>query len=171
MKRKLLALIASLAIAGSASAVTYVDNNPANVWLNPLHQSYTGTFDLTSDGFDPSTEQVNSAYVTFTFWDAIFGESFEVEFDGSTVFSNGSFFGFLNLGDWLGASLLLDLNVDGKLSYTVQWLSGEFWLKNARLEGYAEQKPVASVPETGATLLLTGAAFVGLAALRRRRAA
>lgn len=173
MKSKVIALAAALLCASSASAVILTDNNPANVWLNGLNPSYTGNFTLSP--YNPITQQVNSATVTFTLWDSIlFGgtESWTITLDGGAFGSNGSFSGFFNFGGGVTGSALVTLSSTGALSYTVSRNSGEFWLKNALLEadvGARGPGNGASVPDHGSTVLMLVGGLLALGALRRGR--
>ena len=173
MKKLLLSLFASGLIAGTASAATYWDSNPADTWFTALTPSYTGEFTISGvgpgKGFDPFAEVITSASVEFLFGDPFGGtEAFKVEMSGIDFFTQGSFSGSLTLGDTLFGNALIDLQDDGKLSYTVtltgdNWLSG-FWLDNAYLEASTR-----AVPDSASVVGLLGASLIGLSILRRKR--
>jgi hypothetical protein len=188
--KKLLALISvSLALVSGASAASYTDVNPANVrldsnaggyfgpyWIsNPLYNpSYTGTFTLAS--YDPLAEEIVSASVSFKLWDGdLFKETYSLSLS-DMAFSGSNFFGFVTFGGAVVGNALFDLSSTGALSYTITANSGTFWLKEATL--HAESAAIvvpenipASVPETGATAVLTSAALLGLAAFKRKQRA
>lgn len=165
MKKTILAAIFSLCITAGAQATTYIDNNPANVWLNALNPSYTGEFTLA--GYNPATETITSAVADFTFQDLLGGnESLRVDLSGD-ILTSGSFSGKLLLSTGVINSLFT-LDQTGILSYTVSLESGcltEFWLDNAKLTAQAGTR---NVPDSGATVALLGLGLVGLVAAKRR---
>lgn len=162
---RILCLAASFSLAGSlAQAGSYTDNNPANVWLNALNTSYTGTFDVANEGYNPAVETITSAEVEFLLWDLLGSESYSIKFGPETFASGGSFYWFLNLSGSVSGSAFGTLDATGILSYTVYRNSGEFWLKNARLD--VETAP-RQVPDSGATLALLGIAMAAVAGARR----
>jgi hypothetical protein len=164
MKKAILAAIFSLSVVASVHAVTYTDNNPANVWLNGLNPSYTGQFTLA--GYNPVAETITSAAAEFTFWDALGNESFSINMGGDLL-THGSFSGVLVLPtDVVNAWLTLDST--GTLAYTVSLTSGfltEFWLTNASLTAVATAR---NVPDVGATVVLLGLGIIGILAAWRR---
>lgn len=170
MKNALLAAAASLFIHVTTSfAGTYSDDNPANVWLNALHPSYTGTFDIASDGYDSTAETVLSAYAEFLFFDLVLNESLTVTVGGENFASHGSFFMFLTIGDDVLGSALLDLDADGILSYTITRASGEFWLKHASLTAITGPRTSQPVPEAGTSVVLLGLGLLGVGLARGKR--
>lgn len=164
MKSPILVAILSLCFTAVAQATTYIDNNPANVWLNALNPSYTGEFTLA--GYNPATETITSAVADFTFQDPFGGnESLHVDLSGD-ILTNGSFSGKLVLSTGVINSLF-SLDQTGALSYTVSLESGyltEFWLDNAKLTAQASPR---NVPDSGATVVLLGLGLVGLVATKR----
>ncbi len=64
-------------------------------------------------------------------------------------------------------NILADIGADGILKYTVKAVKGDTYLKETRLTVVAQTPP--SVPDSGSTLALAGAALLGLVALRKRR--
>jgi hypothetical protein len=170
MRLKTFAVLAAVILATrSAFAVTYSDNNPADVWLNAFNPSYTGTFDLVGDGYNPATQQVYSAVATFTLWDGVLSESWNLTLGGEAFLSGGSFSSVINMGGGVFGSALVDLSTDGILSYTITRTSGEFWLTNASLVANAGPSGAGSVPDGGQTSLLLASGLVALGALRRFR--
>jgi hypothetical protein len=161
MKKTFLATFLTFALGISAHAVTYTDNNPADVWLNALNPSYTGQFTLA--GYNPAAETITSASAVFTFADLLGSESFAVNLSGD-FFSQGSFFGVLVLPTNV-VNALFTLDSTGALSYTVTRTSGEFWLTNASLTAQAAAR---NVPDAGTTAVLLGLGMVGIFAAKRR---
>lgn len=169
MKYFAIVTLACASLLGTARANTYIDNNPADVWLNALNPSYSGEFTLA--GYNPASEYITSATVEFSFFDLPLlggGESFKVSMDDFSA-SHASFSGSLMIDGVLNQFsydlALQDLSTDGALSYTVTRTSGELWLTNARIEAQSSAK---SVPEHGTTVALLGASMVLLVAARRR---
>lgn len=169
--KKLSALLVSLllAVGSTLKANTYSDNNPADVYINALHPSYTGEFTLA--GYDSSVETVVSGFAEFTLWDLQYlggSESVRISFSDQ-LFTSGSFGGFITLGGGLSAAALFTLDTTGALSYTVSrndnsiW--SEFWLKNAYLE---VQTAPRNVPDSGATAAMLGLGLMGLFLAARR---
>jgi len=170
MKKLLASLFATVLIAGSASAATYWDENPADTWLVLINPTYTGTFDLTGvgpgKGFNPATEIITDAFASFKFYDLVGPEEFSVSFDTQFFGSGSSFFGeFVIDGDVVG-SALISLQQNGILSYTAQ--IDEWWasvlLVEARLDVSTRQ-----VPDSASVVALLGASLVGMSLLRRKR--
>jgi hypothetical protein len=152
--------------------------------------SYSNTFDITTDGFNPLTMTVDSAVASFAFADdsddlsdssssklewvnISLGNPLQLfignqEVDGQHPYSSYAWY-----SDDLSVSLLADLQSDGKLAFKVQILDkvyGKYedtYLKVAKLvaEGH-----VNNVPDESNTIILTGAAMLGLIALRKRLA-
>lgn len=179
MKKLFILLSLTLALAGSASAATYTDTNPADVrldanWLlNPLYNpSYTGVFTLAD--YDSSLEEIISAQITFLLFDSPilgFGESYLVKLAvGDIVQTGGNFAGFVDFDYELpwGGTALLNLSDTGTLAYTVTATSGSFWLKEASITAESAPRVGQSVPENGTTFALMGAALLGLGAVRRK---
>ncbi|MBK9991194.1 MAG: hypothetical protein IPP19_10790 [Verrucomicrobia bacterium] len=162
MKKAILSILLSLSVVASVQAVSYSDNNPANVWLNVLNPSYTGEFTLA--GYNPTTETITTASAVFTFADLIGSESFVVNLTGD-VLSQGSFFGVLALPTNI-LNGLITLDSTGALSYTVSRKTGEFWLTHASLT--AESTARRNVPDAAATALLLGLGVIGMVAAKRR---
>jgi hypothetical protein len=179
VKKLYYSIFAGIALALNAFGAQYVDDNAADVrldanflgGLNPLYNpSYTGQFDLTGYGFNPNTQDINSAVATFTLWDTpVLGgsEGYRITVDGITTASGGSFSGFITLGGAVTGTLLGNLNDDGILDYTVTATSGVFWLLDANLTAEATN----SVPDGGTTLGLLGLGFLGIVYLRRKTVA
>jgi hypothetical protein len=164
MKMRILALLACGSLLTVARANTVSDNNPADVWLNVLHPSYSGTFDLVANGYKPGTEVIDSAVATFLFGDLAGGsESFRVTLDDMNLpGSDIPWLGTLTLGGEVIGSALMDLQADGILSYTITRERGEFQLLNANLTAQTH------VPDASATAGLVGLGALLLAFVRRK---
>src|SRR5690606_818226 len=103
------------------------------------------TFNLTLDGFDPDTMQIDTATAWFAFADDNGGDSYEeyvdISIEGVTVVDDeevdGTHYNAPNNYDWVEVSLsqaLIDnLQEDGKLSFLVQ-LSYTSWKKDTYLK-------------------------------------
>ncbi len=153
-------------------------------------QSYSNTFDITANGFNPLTMTIDSAVASFAFaddsssdpeeWvDITLGGSLFIneEVDGLHPYSSYAWY-----SDNLGLSLLADLQVDGKLSFKVQILDTilstrrnsnkveDTYLKVAKLVAKGHENPPHKVPDASNTVMLMGAAMVSLIALRNRLA-
>ena len=187
MKKAILSMVTGVTLlaGGSALAIQYIDTNPADTrldanyfyGLNPLYNpSYTGGWDLLNEGYDPLTEQINSAVATFKLNDANgFSESYTITIDGNAFLTGGSFsttlLGTISVGDSVGGTALVTLDATGLLSYTVTANSGVFWLKEATLTAEASGRPQTdptTVPDGGASLALLGMGLIGLGALKRK---
>jgi hypothetical protein len=183
MKRLIFTTVVGGALLASsqfASAILYVDNNPANVrldadylgGLNPFYNpSYDGQFNLTGYGFNPTLQQIDHAVVTFTLGDLFGSETYNISIESDSLFSGGSFTGLINLGSDITGSLLADLNADGILNYTVSTTRGSFWLLNANLTAEAsnfQSIPTADVPDGGTSVALLGLGLLALAFVRTK---
>jgi len=170
-----LAAAAALALGMTAStqAALHFDIDVIGVELSAGNPCYTGTFNITGPGlgkgFDPSTMTIVSAYATFALWDsALFGgtENVTVDLGGEAFDQSGPFLGAILLGDQVLGDVLLDLQEDGELAYTVTRVAGSFQLVGAEL--HAKSVHSHEVPDSGWTLGLLGAGLIGVAAIRRR---
>jgi hypothetical protein len=169
-----LAVAAALAWgAATAKAALHFDID----YINSIVSSgtpYEGDFDITGPGlgkgYDSSTMQIHWAYATFAFWDPILGggsESLTVELGGEPFSSVGPFLGLILLGDQVWGDVLLDLETDGSLSYSVNPASGSFKLLAAELHAKSKPRPW-EVPDSGWSLALLGMSMIGLASFRRK---
>lgn len=192
MKKLLTIISLSLGLISGASAATYSDLNPADVrldsyaggylgkyWIaNPLYNpSYTGVFTLA--GYDPLAEEIISASVSFKLWDGDrLNESYSLTLS-DMAFTGSNFFGSISFGGSVIGNALVDLSETGALSYTITANTGSFWLTEASLTAesqalppiFAKDAAPERVPESGATVMLTGAALLGLVAFKRKQRA
>jgi len=183
---KLRSLLGCALLLGSvavAQAVTYTDTNWHGTFLTQ-GQSKDGTFDL-KPAYDPASEQITSASVTFTFlddvlsdtivlgWKFIFpilgqeGEAGTISLNGEQIASESSsgLWIFAGLTYGVPGDILLSLSNTGVLDYTIKSTQGDFYFKTATLVAEASAR---AVPDGGTTVALLGASLLGLAALRRR---
>jgi hypothetical protein len=175
---RLTAAFVSLLLAHAASAITWIDedNGDPLKFLRSWDPSYSSTFNILNDGYDPATMQVNSAVASFAFADDS-DSSYEyvnVYLDGN-LFINGQEVDGTHQNvpvsyDWyhgnLSGSLLAGLQ-DGVISYTVTVTGGDTYLKRAKL--VAEGGYRTSVPEGGATLSMLAMGMLGLIAVSHVR--
>jgi hypothetical protein len=167
MKKLTIALLSALALVSVNSyATTFTDVNNANVYLNLLHTSYTGTWDIADKGYNPSSMKIDSATIEFLLWDGLGAEKYTITIAGGTYASGGSFAGTIAVGGSLEnyANILADLSADGILKYTVSRNSGEFWLNKATLTAEASK-----VPDGGATVGLLGLGMLGCFCASRKK--
>jgi hypothetical protein len=166
-------------LAPSASALTWVDedNGDPLKFLRSWDPTYSSTFNILNDGYDPTTMQVNSAVASFAFADD--GDStleyVNVFIDGNLLINgqevDGTHQNIPVSYDWysgnLSGSLLAGLQ-DGVISYSVTITSGDAYLKRAQLVAEGSYRSTeTSVPDGGSTALLLGLGLVGLVAARR----
>jgi hypothetical protein len=171
-KSLIVSALGALALGGvSVHANSYNDLEVIGVDLNSDNPTYSGTFDLVNKdnpsdvvGFNPAKETIVSA-------DAFFDVNPDFFLSDQTVtIGLGSKKNWVNKYDFniedfpggpIVGKLLLDLNKDGTLDYTVNWVSGDgFTLVQAGLGAETN-----SIPEGGSALMLLGVGLMGLRAL------
>ena len=176
----LLAATAVLLTARPASAITWIDedNGDPLKFLRSWDPSYSSTFNILNDGYNPLTMQVDSAVASFAFADDgdIGLEYVNVYLDGNLFINaqevDGTHQNIPVSYDWyhggLSGTLLAGLQ-DGVISYTVTVTAGDAYLKRAKLvaEGSYRTSETTSVPDGGSTALLLGFCLTGIVALRR----
>lgn len=190
-----LAAVASLFAASHVSAINYYSDVDLIGAYVDSSNPHTGEFNITDnggdsvldilalfagvagDGYDPITETIVKASVVFTFFEDFTGnaladgfakEKFTIELGANSFKNGGGFFiPFVPVlsGGEIDIAAQLDLDAEGKLSYTVRSTKGDFILGSAGI--LAEAAPRA-VPDAGSTLALLGLGMLGLTALRRR---
>lgn len=179
-----LGLVFALSSAASAAPLSWshqISGNPLKFLQGTGSNSYfTGTFDLTTDGFDSSTMTILDATASFAFADdsdsALEYVDISIsnlilindqEVDGTHPSSNFAWY-----SNSLTNPMLFALQDDGKVWFKVQLLNtmgtNDTYLKKAKLVANGERTPKVSVPEGGATALMTALSFAGLVALRKR---
>ena len=171
------AALGALALISSSPAAVYTDVHDAATFMaefgddkvllrangNP-RSSYTNTFNIVDDGYVPGSG-LSSATVTFWVHDQtrheLADEIASVVLDGEWFSNSPSNLPFANVafGGNLGLNLLLALEANGTLSYTVTAVSGSLFLKRAEL---------TAVPDAGSTIMLLGLGLLGIIAARRR---
>jgi hypothetical protein len=134
-----------------------------NISGNP-RSSYTNTFDITDDGYVPGSG-LSSAVATFWVRDQTRNEGADemasVELDGNWFANSASNLPFSNIsfGGSLALNLLMALEANGTLTYTITAVTGNFYFKRAEL---------TAVPDGGTTIALFGLGLLGLAAAKRK---
>lgn len=190
-----LAAVASLFTASQVSAINYYSDVDLIGAYVDSSNPYTGEFDIVDnggdsvldilalftgvggDGYNPLNETIVKASVVFTFFEDFTGnafidgfakEKFTIEL-GTNSFKNGGgyFIPFIPVlsGGEIDITAQLDLDADGKLSYTVRSTKGDFILGSA---GILAEAATRAVPDAGSTLALLGLGMLGLAGIRRR---
>lgn len=178
LKNTLLAVTAALVLtsAASASPFVFVDGHlqGANEYVKLESwgvDSYSNTWDISGQADFSTSLTFDSAEASFWLSDDL-GDAQEefVSIDLGSLASwlgstevGGTFASYHLISGTVGLSVLADIAADGMLTYEVRADEGDFYLKETRLAVYAH------VPEAGSTLALLGLAFLGLAALGRRR--
>lgn len=170
-------LVAALGLASVAQAAIYTDVVLAGsdyAYLragSATNGSYSNTFNINQHGYDASSMQVVSATVHFAFADDLDIQSEWVAIELDTWVSAPIEVDGIPLASWtyhwvwgtLGGTLLATLSDTGLLDFTVRALSGDTYLKEARVVADAR-----AVPDSASTLALFGLALLGLAAVRSR---
>jgi hypothetical protein len=173
-QRKLAAVAALVLGSVAAKADLHFDIDVIGVELNSSTPSYSGSFDITGPGlgkgYDPVTMQIDTAYANFGLWDPIVlggSESVTIDLGAEPFDSSGSFLGLLILGDNVQGNVLLDLDADGILNYTINRTSGSFKVLGAELHAKSSSR-YECVPDSGGTLAVLSMAMVGLVAYRSK---
>ncbi len=187
-KKAITALIAGLALAGTANALMWEDYDYVGEWMTE-GETYTGSFKIVApvDTYDPTQHHVTDARVGFSFADsnndryhgsgADGMEWVDVWIDATKIFNNVEVDGSHSGGfDWiysgLNGSLVADLQ-DGILNYTVRVENrndgkrNDVWFKEAKLKAWGGSK---KVPDSGTSVTLLGLGLAFLAVIRKRMA-
>jgi hypothetical protein len=181
IKKMIGALVVALALTSPSFAIQFVDGGLITPYYLSVsgNSSYGDTFDLV--GFNPLTQQINSAVARFAFSDGYQPDSalekVDISLGGILLINdqevNGTHQNIPSSYAWYSASLtapmIADLSVDGSISYLVNLLNlpqntDNTWLKGAKITVQVSNR----VPDGGTTVSMLGLAMVGLWVLRRR---
>jgi hypothetical protein len=178
--KKTLGIAAAVMMGVSAQAVQYVDTDIIGKVLSSSAPSAGGEFNIaTADGdgldivgYQPSSESIIFAMAQFTIldWDGNF-EAVEVELGSANfIAASGTFgTGFTTLSGVVSGAAYFDLNEDGIIAYTIEWVGGHaFTAIAASLNAYTAPKTPTNVPDGGLTLSLLGMGLVGLGWLSKK---
>lgn len=181
----LAAAAAAFLCVSSSSALTLTLTHATNATFNQSSTTLTRTFDLTASPttpslYNPATQQVNSAKVSFGFTNIGDDTKFNLDINlGLSDFYNATNVqsNFNVPATSIGVTALADLSADGKLTYTITATSlgsGEcFTLDWAKLEADVGTRnsnaPLPRAPDGGSTALLLGTALATLGLVARRR--
>jgi hypothetical protein len=154
--------LAGTANAGPATWGDYHDFTPDR--LVSVFDPVVYWHDITTDGFNPGSDQVDSYSITFDLYD-----DRDNEHEIALFSQPGDLFGntFFNLTGTESAGWTMagawQLESSGRLTVAISSLLGDFYLGSSTLTVKGH-----SVPEPG-TLALFGAALLGFGLIRRKR--
>lgn len=151
---------------------------------NPSKNSYSGQFDIKTNsdgtespekdivGYNPITQTITSATAWFKFRNIYAQDDYvSVTLNGQELLQNTPLVTtFSKFGQQITGDLLIYLEENGTIDYTVTAKSGKFKLVWARLDVKATDRPVP-VPDNGLTLSLMGLALFALAGYKWKFAA
>lgn len=151
---------------------------------NPSKNSYSGQFDIKTNsdgtespekdivGYNPTTQTITSATAWFKFRNIYAQDDYvSVTLNGQHLLQNTPLVTtFSKFGQQITGDLLIYLEENGTIDYTVTAKSGKFKLVWARLDVKATDRPVP-VPDNGLTLSLMGLALFALAGYKWKFAA
>jgi hypothetical protein len=163
------ALLAVGALTSNAAEYSDTDDFSPNIFLGNGVNSYTSTFNLLNDGYNPATEQILSAVARFRVsddGDFFSGETVSVTLGGVAFGSSSDFnFGSITVNNSVVGSVLAELSSTGILTYTVTRTAGDFYLDWADLTAQAGPR---GVPDSGLPLAFLGLGLAGLTIVRRK---
>ena len=156
----------------------YTDHDILNAPLGPGGDpSVSGEFNIaTGDGdfldvpgYDPVTQTITDAYASFSLVSNSSEETM-VSIDLGDLFGQYLVgFHFTTIGGAVGGLALADLDADGIVAYSIQWLSGApFIASDAIISARATDRPT-DVPDGGATVGLLGLGLAALGFTARKR--
>ena len=177
--RKLIMFLCAVTLVfgmmGTARAMVYTDthippigspSDPTGVWMDSggAYPTYSWTFDITTDGFDPVTQDVTSADLSLNLWDDGYDYMLSLEFAYLVV--GGGFMSVweVNTGptDFTLTSLA-SLSDNGTVDVILGAAWGDFWLDSATLTAQATEPVGAPIPNPEpATVMLMGIGIAGI---------
>jgi hypothetical protein len=177
LSRTLIAIAALAGLTGTANAAfvpaTWTDSVGGNVFIGS-GDSYSYQHDLTNDGFRPLTDLVTDFSLSINLFDDQDRQREFATIDVADVLGLGNSytFNFSSNNFSHGTTLLglIELNVLGTLSVTINSLYGDFYFGGSKLVAGGLQDNSRQVPEPE-TLAMFGIGLVGVAAAARRRKA
>jgi hypothetical protein len=169
-----LGTVLSAGPGGTASATGEFDITGGSDSITITPPVYTDAGNTYSDitGFQPGTDVATAARASFWFRDdidnAAEAERVVVTLDLVVPFKDQVLQseGFDIFGGT--ANILASLNADGKVTYEVTAVDGDFVFDYARLDVDGIDNTIPSVPDGGATAMLLGLGTLGVAAMRRK---
>lgn len=184
IKKNTLALVTTIGLLGATSAqASTITNYTDNYNADDITLSATGTdsdswiFDITTDGFDPVTEDVLSATILLE-WDedddddGEYGDDPEEHKSGTVTLANLTV-GTENFSNVLsevavtvGLTSIVTLSETGQLSATLSVISGELEFETATLVAITEEITAVPIP---AAAWLFGSGLLGLFGIARRQ--
>jgi PEP-CTERM motif len=177
LTRTIFAVAAWVGLAGSANAAfvpaTWTDTVAGSSSLITQGASYSYTHDLTDNGFRPLTDLITDFSLSVNLADNndTKGEWATIQVADILGLGNTYSFNFTSSNFNHGTTLLglIELNVLGTLSVTINSLYGDFYFGGSKLVA-AGLQDTRQVPEPE-TLAMFGIGLVGVAAAARRRKA
>ncbi len=166
--RKLIMFLCAVTLVfgmmGKARALEYTDIHiPSNGSLE-FGETYSWTFDITTDGFDPVTQDVTSADLSLNLWDDGYDHMLSLEFAYLVV--DGGFMGVweVNTGPTdFALTSLASLSDNGTVDVILGAAWGDFWLDSATLTAQATEPVGAPIPNPEpATVMLMGIGIAGI---------
>ena len=196
MSNKYFQVLTAAAFLTTASACygnLYYDKDIIGEMVTVGGSAVTGTFNISTEdgdglnqtGFTPGSEQVTTAVAIFHLWDDYKTddkrerETVSINLGSENLLSassNGYVFGFFGaVGGFANVNMLIDLNLNGELGYSIESTQGDFYVNFAKLIAHTiEGNPRSTggsstrVPDGGATLAFLGLSVIGLACARRK---
>lgn len=177
MKTKLFGItvfLITLATTYSVNAATYTDTHTANIEIsgpnNPWSlTTYTWTFDLTKNGFNPAEETISDAIIQLNLNDD--NDALALEFANIQIGDQtSSAWTVVSELKTLTVTSFTTLNATGLLNITLMATQGDFsFLVGELIANTTAINNPSAVPAPSA-LLLMGSGLIGVATAARRKA-